>query len=417
MKRNRIAIIFLLIFTVFITGNNVSHAQAVDSGQAADNEREIAVAAELKKIYRREIFFQDLSLDSTSFNGKYATGFHIRPAWRWKRFEGRFDFAFYQNPWDDYHWQWGIPQPDTKPDIPNFVDNITYRGDRFNVSYQKINDLNFGYGLLINDYHLSKPYRGWNVQYTPADTTKLTYIASQEFIYLAPFEKNDCASLQILQADQSLNTGWLNWQLGLTGIYDGYSSLNQARFPTGGVEYDLTLTNLVWCSPFWATTELDDGFGGANMLGLKGRLGLVSYQAGYFRTHGRFAANYFGGRYEDLKWNSWSDNGKPGLAAISFLDGKTSDGLISRLWIESSPWLNISLLNIADDNSTTGFSLTGSIERLGMVYGFFYYNQFQNQTNYDYFLRGGNGFVGYEYRYRYDWDGSHRHELEVDFKF
>src|SRR5690606_36623257 len=101
------------------------------------------------------------------------------------------------------------------------------------------------------------------------------------------------------------------------------------------------------------------------------RLGLVSYQAGYFRTHGRFAVNYFGGRYEDLKWNSWSDNGKPGLAAISFLDGKTSDGLISRLWIESSPWLNISLLNIADDNSTTGFSLTGSIERLGMVYGFF----------------------------------------------
>ena len=113
------------------------------------------------------------------------------------------------------------------------------------------------------------------------------------------------------------------------------------------------------------------------MLGVKGKLGLVSYQAGLFATHGEFIPNYFGGRYEDLKWDSWTNSGKQGLPIITSYANDSRNGLISRFWVEVNPWLNLGYLNIADVQNTTGLSLSGNIERLG-VDGFYYYNQLRD---------------------------------------
>jgi hypothetical protein len=412
----RLFIMFLLGFV--ISGYSVIYAQTTESGQADANDSQqniITDAAEIEKMYWPESLFQNLSLDRSFFNGKDATGFHIRPAWRIGGFEGELDFAFYQNPWNDDQWQWGVPIPETKPIVPNFVDSLAYYSERLNLSYQKISDLNFGYGLLINAYHPTKPYHGWNILYTPLEATKLTYVAFQDIIYFEPFEKNDFASLRSIRLDQSFTTKGLNWQLGITNINDDYPNPSHSNFPTGGTEYDLTLTNLIWCSPFWEKTELDN-LGYANMLGITGRLGLVSYQTGFFQTQGKFVANYFGAKYEDLKWNYGNNVKELGLTNIGSLEDETRNGFISKIRIEVSPWLNIGYLNITDTDNINIFSLSGSIERLGVAYGL-YYIQLDDTVNYDWFFRGGNGFAGYGYHCYYDCKQNYHHEFEVNFKF
>jgi hypothetical protein len=422
MKRSFIISLSFLI--LILTVHSVTYAQTAENDQSTATSDEQQITAEIDNVYWWESYCQTIGVDSTHFYGmsqnilysKDAVGIHLRPTWQWRRFEGSFDLAFYQNPWDDNHWQWGIPLPGMKPIIPNFIDSISYQGDWLNINYQKVRDLNFGYGLLINDYHPTNPYHGWIVNLTPTDTTQLTFASSQEIIDLSPFERNDYASLQVLRLDQSLDAGGLRWQLGSTEVHEDYSGIDKTRFPVGGTEYDLILTNVIWCSPFWEMADLDN-LGGANMLGVKGKLGLVSYQTGVFRTHGKFVPNYFGGRYEDLKWNSWANSGIQGLPIVNSSDDDSHDGLISQLWVAVSPWLNLGCLNIADTQNTTGVSFAGKIERLGVEYGLFYYNQLQNVYNYDWFIRGGNGFIGYEYHYYYDWDRNCYNEFELSFKF
>jgi hypothetical protein len=367
---------------------------------------------------------QTFSLDHSHFYGKSkngmedraANGFHLRPGWRRGRFEGRLDFAFYQNPWDENRWQWGVPQPDKKPTLPNFIDKLAYHGEWMEINYQKISDLNFGYGLLVNDYHSSNPYRGWMVNLSPFDNTSLTYTAFQEFRYLAPFDHNEYASLQAFRVDQSVNTGNLHWQLGFTGVHDSYPKLDRALYPAGGSGYDLTLTNLIWASPFWETADLED-LGGADMLGVKGRLGMVGYQAGLFRTRGKFRANFFGGNYEDLKLNSGAGADEKGLPSVALMSDSERDGSLGRLTIEVNPWLNFGYLLIDDFDHINGYSLNGKIERLRVEFGVVYYQQCNNMDGFDCFIRGGNGFWDYEYHYFSDWGHNSRIDFELTYKF
>jgi hypothetical protein len=415
MKKTILSCLLFLIF--FAWGYHTGYAGTSQNEQFVADDAEQTVLSEADNQYGWQSLCQNLSVDNTSFYGKNAYGFHLRPAWRWQRFEGQFDLAFYQNPWDDNQWQWGTPEPGTKPSIPDFVDSISYHGDRFTADYQKINDLNFGYGLLINKYHIGQPYHGFSATYTPGDFTKLTYTGSYDLIYLAPFTTNKYASLQLLQFDQAFSTGGLHWQLDFTGAYEAYPDLDRKQYAGGGAQYDLTLTNVIWCSPFLETADLND-LGGAGMLGVQGRLGLVNYQTGVFQTHNKFLPNYFGGNYEDLKWNSWSGNGKRGLPTIDSMNGDSREGFINRLGIELSPWLNIDCINIDDTQNTTIFSLSGNIERLGVAYGFFYNgNGRPDGDHYDWFLKGGNGFAGYEYHYYYDSDQHYRQDFELTFKF
>ena len=118
----------------------------------------------------------------------------------------------------------------SKPNVPNFIDSLIYNGDKLNISYQKVSDLDFGYGLLINDYHPTNPYHGWIASYTPTDTTQLTFVSTQEIIYLAPFESNDFASFQVMRLEQALDTGGLRWHFGFTEVHDGYPNLIRLNF-------------------------------------------------------------------------------------------------------------------------------------------------------------------------------------------
>jgi hypothetical protein len=425
----RFIITFLLLFwccflAVFVVIPSVTLAQSVEGEQSAVSPNEQTIATEVDNKNLWESFAQTLSVDSTYFYGKYqdniygkdVIGFHLRPVWQRGRFKTQFDFAIYKNPWFDGGLQWGGPMPLVKPELPNFINSFSYQGELLNLNYKSVTDLNFGYGLLINDYHPTDPYHGWIAVITPTDSTKLTFISSQEIKYFVPFISNDYASLQVLRLDQSLDTGGLNWQLGLTKVHDSFLNHDNFQFPAGGGELDIALTNAVWLSPFFEAADFDNS-GEAKMFGAKGKLGLISYQVGYLRAIGNFIPNYFGGRYEDLKWNSFVNTGKQGLPDLNFSDDFTHEGSISRLWLEVSPWLSFGYINIADIEDTTGYSLSGRIERLGLEYGFSYYNQLHDIYNYNWFIRGGNGFFKYEYHNYRDWEQNCRNDFEVSFKF
>ncbi|HBE80388.1 MAG TPA: hypothetical protein DDW65_21785 [Firmicutes bacterium] len=425
MKRTfTLYLLFMMILTIYHPSSSYGQTSETRQSQTSSVGQQ-GTATAVEPDWWAEIS-QTFSLDYSCFYGeskngiedKVANGFHLRPGWQRGRFEGRFDFAFYQNPWDQNRWQWGVPQPDKKPVLPNFIDKLTYHGDWMELNYQKIADLNFGYGLLINDYHSNNPYQGWTVKLSPFDNTSLTYVASQELFYLAPFTHNEYASLHALRADQAVDTGSLHWQLGFTGVHDSYSRLDRALYPAGGSSYDLTLTNVIWASPFWETAALED-FGGADMLGFKGRLGMVGYQAGAFRTHGKFRANFFGGNYEALKLNSWAGNNEKGLPSVNSTgdDNSERDGWLGRLSIAIIPWLNFDYLTISDLDNMNGYSLIGKIERLGVELGATYYQQHRNMDDFDFFIRGGNGFWGYEYHCFSDWNHDFRTDFELTYKF
>ena len=416
MKRKQILAILLTMSVLTGIFTTQSYAQGLEEQGTLSPVNEGNISAQLDQMYGWQSFAQNLELEYTTIQGEKAAGFHVKPEWRWKRFEGVFDLAFFQNPWNDDKWQWGMPRPGIIPDLPNFIDSFAYQGDCLQLQYQKIEDIDYGYGLLINDYHPFNPYRGFLLNGTPSETTHLSYVAFGEIFYWAPFEKNDYASLQALRIDQSVTTAGLHWQLGLTGIRDGYDGLSSRQFPTEGLSYDLSLNNVIWCAPFWESARFTN-FGKADMFGVKGRLGLVSYQIGEFYTQGKFVANYFGGRYEDLKWNSYNDLGKAGLLSLDSVDAASRNGTMAQLWLEVNPWLNLSALYIDDIESPMAYRFKGKIERLGLEYGFSLYDQKRNVYNYDWFIKDDDGSWSYLCHYYRDLDGKSRYDFELGYKF
>ena len=296
------------------------------------------------------------------------------------------------------------------------MDSFAYHGNWLELNYKTIADIDYGYGLLINDYHPLNPYHGFSIDFTPNETTHLSYVASGEVFYLAPFEKNEYARLQVLHITQSLNTAGLHWQLGLTGLHDSYPNLASGQYPTGGFSYDISLGNVIWCAPFWESAVFEN-YGRAEMAGVKGRLGLVSYQIGGFHTKGKFVADYFGGRYEDLKWNSFNNNGKEGLISLDSIGTESRNGIMGELWVEVNPWLILSVTHIDDFESPTVYCLKGKIERLGLEYGFSFYDKKKNVYNYDWFIRDDDGTWSYLCHYYRDLDNSSRYDFEVGYKF
>ncbi len=352
--------------------------------------------------------------ESGTYQGT-ASGLHIKPAWHWQRFEGKFDFALYTNPWENDEWQWGKPVPAIKPVLPNFIDSLIYNRKSIIIKYQDINSLNFGYGLILNEYHSADPYHGWRIDLNPTTTTAVLLIATQEIIYFEPFLSNELASFQAIRLEQSVQTGKLKWKLGLTGVHDGYKYPEPVRHPSSGSEYDLSLTNIIWCSPFLESGSYKD-FGKADMFGVKGKLGLISYQVGQFKTRGLFWPNFFGGGYEELKFNSVSDKNEPGLPDLSLLDEDNRNGYIGRLWVEVNPWLAAGYLYIDDLEDTNGFNFTVKIERLKTESGLFYYRMFDKDT-YDWFIKGEAGFFDYAFHFCQDWDHKYRNEFEISYRF
>jgi len=408
--------ISLLCLVLIWVGRNAGQAENLAETEVAPSADQQNISAEIDDLYGWQSLIQTVSLERNSFEGRNAIGIHARPAWRWGRFDGTFDIALFQNPWNENRWQWGTPRSDTKPDVPNFVDSLAYHDHWLEMNYQKINDLDFGYGLLINDYHPLNPYHGFAVKLTPSATTQLSYVASNEVVYLAPFVKNDWATLQVWRLDQSLDTAGLHWQLGLTGVHDSYPQLTSNQFPTGGASADISLTNVIWCAPFWETADFDH-YGRANMVGVKGRLGLISYQLAPFFTRGKFIANYFGGRYEDLKWNSFNNAGEEGLLSLDEVGDSPREGTMAQLWVQVSPWLNMSCLHVDDLEDSTVYCLSGKIERLGLQYSFSFYNQAKNDYNYEWYIMEDNDTWSYQCHYYRDLDSSSRWDFEVGYKF
>jgi hypothetical protein len=416
MNKRQMLIVTLLSLVLIGICCNVSFAENVEDKKLPPTADEQNVFAKLDQSYGWQNWIQTMSFESKTFDGKDALGFHIKPAWRWNRFEGTFDLAFFQNPWNHGEWQWGTPTSVTKPDIPNFVDGFAYHGDWIEVEYKKITDIDYGFGLLINDYHPFNPYRGFIINLAPNETTRVSYVASGEIFNLAPFEKNEYASLQAFRVDQSLKTAGLNWQLGLTGLHDSYRNLDSNHFPTAGLSYDLSLNNVVWCAPFWESARFEN-YGRADMAGVKGRLGLISYQVGEFHTQGKFIADFFGGRYEDLKWNSFNNPEQESLLSLDNVDAKSRYGLLAQLWVEVNPWLNLSAMHIDDFDSPIVYRLKGKIERLGLEYGFSFYDQKKDIYNYDWFIKDDDGTWSYLCHYYRDLDSKSRYDFEVGYKF
>ncbi|MGE5582886.1 MAG: hypothetical protein ACM3X9_10170 [Bacillota bacterium] len=405
------------------TGPVIQDQGALQTGEKPGERNNGADLPEIDKIYGWQAWTQLWIFDRKGFTGQdqsgafykgSASGLHLRPSWSLGRLEGRFDFAFYNNPWRNGNIGWGVPMPGINPDLPNFLDSLAYHGRGFELNYQRITDLDFGYGLLIKEYHPTDPFHGWLLEINPAEDSRITMVSSQEIVYLAPFTRNDYASLQLIRMEQKLKTAKLNWELGLTGINENYqTAMNEGGFPRQAGACDLTLNSIAWVKPFYEAAAFD-GFGGAKMFGVKGDWGIFEYQISEFTADKSFIPNYFGGKYEDLKWNSFAAQEKPYLPAIDNVNNRT--GQIGGIWLEVNPLLKVGYLYIKDAAITSGLNLTAKIERLKAEGGISYY-RFEDFSNYDWFIKGRTGSLGYQYHYYNDWGRDCRNDFELSYYF
>jgi hypothetical protein len=363
-------------------------------------------------------YLQALGLNTERFFDEDVSAFHIRPGFGWKRLEFLLDLGFYKNPWNDDKWQWGEPVPDITPKVPNFVDTLAYHGKKLDISYQKLNDYNFDYGLLLSDYHSGDPYHGWELIWTPDDETKATLVLPQDIVYLSPFYKDECASLDALRLEQKFSMLLFKGQMGLTGVFESNLGLDNTMYPRYAGEVDFSITLLPLIIPYVEVAQLDE-FGKAATAGVSGNIGkFFRYQAGRFKTIGNFDLNYFGGSYEELKRNTLLSSPGEVLPDFSVTSYPDREGYIARTGIELWSWAKLGVLFIDDDISgeKLGVNFSGKIDRLKLEYGLSRYDQ-NDITDYDWFVKGNFSIFGYQYQRFFNTNDGAWNEVELSIRF
>ncbi len=271
-------------------------------------------------------YFEDTStnliLGSEVIDEEYYLNFSIQP--ELNRILGTgvslgFNMDFYQDSEGDIY----FGSLDEEVKVHNLINWIEYDGKHLYLNYGFMQNIDYGYGLLMGNY--SKPdSRGIQLGLDSLTDFNLggRVLLPFDVVSLYPWKIESTSSLYALRFTKRFSN-LIPFTTGVNYIVETNTELEKLDYsvPLSGLSFDLGIQRYRSIEPYLEAAVLNK-FGAGGEIGVRGNpLSGLYYQLGFQVIGEEFTPNYFGGNYEFHKNNSLANkpSGKlPELTADNY---------------------------------------------------------------------------------------------------
>ncbi|MGE5559339.1 MAG: FecR domain-containing protein [Bacillota bacterium] len=212
--------------------------------------------------------------------------------------------------------------PDPGVNIGNFINWVEFDGRFLYLYYGNLENISYDFGLLFNKYHKDDAKcMQFGLRNLFSGKWGFKVLAPLDIKSFDPFETEKTSSLYAGRFTTGFEAAGLPLEAGITAVTDENDALNMLPYgvPTAGAAADLSIQWASMMQPYIEAAQLEN-FGYGVEAGIRGRFSsLLWYQTGLRYCGEQFIPNYFGGDYEEYKYNSISGiltaRGLPDLSA------------------------------------------------------------------------------------------------------